>query len=259
MRIEAMANKQGRNVIVPADQVDEDDVEHIDDDNVEVLGEGAEVAPEEDFTEEVKNVSDTDEAHAAICKALKQNGYEGRRLAMVGGAITVLCVMRTGDIGYVDEFLDSVGEGARRNAWRIWFERMGPVVWDRNREVDNGKGKMVKKAGFVLSTPRRNELNDARRKSKATFDTGLLKLTPWKLTPEAQYKGMDIHKSIRGILAQAKRQVDPEYLKRTKASEDDLKLNDFEGLNELQMLDRMLSERKAKAAAAQQNGSQAVH
>jgi hypothetical protein len=259
MRIKAMANRKEM-AIIPADQVDDDS----DENEVlegEVLG-ADEGKQDEDFTSEVKAASDDLEALDETTHAMKANSFEGRRLAMVGGMRSILCLMKHGEVAipHVERFIDALGDGARRNAWRIWFEKLGPVVWDRNREVDNGKGKMVKKAGFVLSTPRRNELNDQKRKDgTAKFATNLLQTTPWKLTPEAQYKGMDIHKSIRGILAQAKRQVDPEYLKRTKASEDDLKLNDFEGLNELQMLDRMLSERKAKAAAAQQNGSQAVH
>jgi hypothetical protein len=205
--------------------------------NGEILGPAGDEQEQEDFSGEAKHIADTERKFTNLCEKISAHSKEGRRLMAIGAASAVVMVTITGDVKYIDQFLASVGEDSRRNAFRRYFEVVGPVVWDANREVPKEDGTMKKQAGFVLHKAKQSKAARARSTDKAKYDTGLMIKSPWQVAGrEPEYKALSFPELLQRAVKQAKRQKDPAYIKRTKATAEDVKENDFALLDKVEAL-----------------------
>ena len=216
--------------------------------------EGEVLGPEEiteDFTVEAKHIADTDRKFDNLCNRIVAHGKEGRRLMAIGAASAVVMTVTNGSVKYIEQFLASVGEETRRNAFRRYFETVGPVLWDDKREVEQGDGSMKKAPGFVLHSKRQSEAARNRSKDKAKYDTGLMVKSPWQIAgPERSYVPFDLDKYLAAGVRIAKRQLDEAHIKRTKATAADLKKNNLAALS---ALEKLVESRKTHAGSEANN------
>jgi hypothetical protein len=193
-----------------------------------------------DYTVNLKDIADTDPKFDAQEKKVVSHNKQTAHLLFTFAASASVMSMISNDVSYINRFMATLGADRRNmfrtNSWRIYFERTGPVEWDKNRMVKKGD-REVKEPGFVMHKTKRATMQKNRAKDKASFDSGLLKTAPWNLAgPEQEYKAIDLPKLIAQLVKLAKRQTDEAYLERTSATEEDVKENDLRPLKDLMAL-----------------------
>lgn len=209
--------------------------------DAEVL-EGEVISPDskaksEDYTGEAKHLADTERKFTNLCDRISAHSKEGRRLMAIGAASAIIMVTTTGEARFIDQFLNALGDETRKNMFRKYFETVGPVTWDKERQVEQPDGTMKKQAGFVLHAKKRASMSRKRGTDKAAFDTALMGKAPWEVVGgEADYKADDFKALLARAIKTAERQRSPDYIAKTKATKEEVEAVDYEGLEDAKKL-----------------------
>jgi hypothetical protein len=199
-----------------------------------------EVLEGEDFQQYSTQVTDDVAEVRGLIIQVKAHSKEGRRLMFITASSICVCALTRGQeaMPLLDEFIAALGEEGknqyRTNSFRKFFETAGPFVWDTNRMVKKGD-KEVKKAGLVLHETKRSDLLKARNKDKVAFDSGLMKVSPWKMAGrEAGYVPVDVPATLRALAKRARKNLTPEHIAKTKATGEDVAENNLALLDQIE-------------------------
>jgi hypothetical protein len=216
------------------------------DDHEEQQGEplNGEVVEGEDYQQYSAQLVDTIEGCEGLIVQVQSHSKEGRRLLFITASSICVTALAQGQraMPLVDKFFKSLGEEGknqyRANSFRKFFETAGPFVWDTERMVKSADGKKeVKKAGLVLHDKKRSDLNIARSKDKAAFDSGLMKISPWKMAGrEAGYVAVDVPSTLRALAKRARKNLTADHIKKTKATAEDVASNNVDLLDQVEEL-----------------------
>lgn len=188
-----------------------------------------------DWTSYRKDIPSTREKFAVMLDQLQVTGKEMDRLSFLCAAAAVVLAIQENSTDAMDLFLSKLPDGTRKNAFRTYFETVGPVVWDKDREVPNPKdsSKTVRKAGFVMNKGKMKHQARQRSSDKAAFDTNLMAKSPWEMSKEPEYRGTDLAKAAKQLLARAKKDQARE-IEAKKAGKTIKNPGNFHGINKFE-------------------------
>lgn len=135
----------------------------------------------------------------ALISAIKISAKDLQVKVHTTMAKIVVHAIKFGDVTLADRLINAFGERNktvfRTNDLRRWFEDRGPFRYDTETK------------GFKLNKDKRDTLAKmvTTAKDTAAFYSKLMKVAPWEVKGEPEYKGFDFMKQIKAAIRMAQK------------------------------------------------------